>query len=253
MRVPGPVGVLLLLYCALLWVHAAAVAQTPRPAFDVATVKPAPPGTDPSTGSWSLPGNGRFSATHVSLALLLQLAYGVIDSQISRKPEWLETSLYDVVAKPEEGILLTRDELKLRLQNLLQQRFHLTAHTEMGSERGYVLVVAKGGPHLTPTKGDHFAGFRINVSPGQMRGANWSMPQMARYLTSAAGFPVVDGTGITGSYDVGFSYEAKPDADSALPPLDVALERATGLLLKPGRVPVERLVIDSVERVPTQD
>ena len=36
-------------------------------------------------------------------------------------------------------------------------------------------MVAKGGPHLTPTKDDHFPGYRINVSPGHMSGANWSM------------------------------------------------------------------------------
>jgi uncharacterized protein (TIGR03435 family) len=77
------------------------------------------------------------------------------------------------------------------------------------------------------------------------------MPQLAKYLTVAAGFPVVDQTGITGSYDIGFSYNPKPDADSTLPTLDVALKQATGLLLKPQTVPVETLVIDSVDKVPT--
>jgi uncharacterized protein (TIGR03435 family) len=189
----------------LSYIHAAS-AQTSLPTFEVATVKPAPVQADPNSGSWSLPGVGRFTATNVSLALLLQLAYGVDNSQISNKPEWLETNLYDIVAKPEDGIQLTRDELKPRLQNLLHQRFHLVAHTETHLNRGYALVVTKGGAHLTPTKGDHFPGFRINVSPGQMRGVNWSMPQLVKYLTSAAGFPVVDQTGIAGSYDIGFSY-----------------------------------------------
>ena len=61
------------------------------------TIKPAPSQADPNTGSWSLPGISRFTATHVSLALLLQLAYGVDNSQIANKPDWLETNLYDVV------------------------------------------------------------------------------------------------------------------------------------------------------------
>jgi len=249
-RLPHPICHLLL--CSLLFscIHAA-TAQTPPPTFEVATVKPAPPQADPSTGSWSPPGIGRFTATHVSLALLIQLAYGVDSSQIANQPGWLESNLYDIVAKPEDGIPLTRDELKPRLQDLLHQRFHLVAHTETRPGRGYALVIAKGGPHLTPTKADHFPGFRINVSSGQMRGANWSMPQLAKYLTVAAGFPVVDQTGITGSYDIGFSYNPKPDADSTLPTLDVALKQATGLLLKPQTVPVETLVIDSVDKVPT--
>ncbi len=144
-----------------------------------------------------------------------------------------------------------RDELKPRLQNLLHERFHLVAHTETHLGRGYALVIAKGGPHLTPTKGDHFSGFRINVSPGQMRGANWSISQLVKYLIPAAGFPVVDQTGIPGSYDIGFSYEPNPEADSTLPTLGVALKQATGLLLKPQKVPVETLVIDSIDEIPT--
>lgn len=241
-----------LLLCSLLLPSIRlASAQTPHPTFEVATVRPAPPQADPNTGSWSPPGTGRFIATHVSLALLLQLAYGIDNSQIANKPDWLETNFYDVAAKPEDGISLTRDELKPRLQDLLQQRFHLVAHIEIRSSRGYALVIAKGGPHLTPTKADHFPGFRINVSPGQMRGLNWSLPQLAKYLTPAAGFPVVDRTGLHGSYDISFSYAPNPDADSTLPSLSVALKQATGLLLKPQRVPVETLVIDSVDKTPT--
>jgi uncharacterized protein (TIGR03435 family) len=249
-RRPCPICPLLL--CALLFPSIrAATAQTPHPTFEVASVKPAPPQADPNTGSWSPPGRGRFTADHVSLALLLHLAYGIDDSQIANKPDWLETNLYDIVAKPEDGISLTRDELKPRLQDLLQQRFHLVAHIETRTSRGYALIIAKGGPHITPTEADHFPGFRINVSSGQMRGANWSLPQLAQYLTSAAGFPVVDQTGLTGSYDIAFSYEPNPDADSTLPPLNAALKQATGLLLKPQKIPVETLVIDSVDKTPT--
>jgi uncharacterized protein (TIGR03435 family) len=247
-RLPHPICNLLLCSLLLSSIHAA-TAQTPHSTFEVATVRPAPK-ADPNTGSWSPPGTGRFTATHVSLALLLQLAYGIDNTQIANKPGWLETDLYDIAAKPEDGIQLTRDELKPRLQDLLHQRFHLVAHTETRSGRGYALVIAEGGPHLISTKADHFPGFRINVSSGQMRGVNWSIPQLAKYLTPAAGFPVVDQTDITGSYDIDFSYEPKPDTDSTLPSLDVALKQATGLLLKPQRVPVETLVIDSIDKVP---
>lgn len=228
-------------------------AQAHRPTFEVATVRPASRGADPNSGSWSPPGVGRFTATHVTLALLIQLAYDVDKSQITNKPDWLESNSYDVAAKPEGGIRLTREELRPRLQDLLQQRFHLVVHTETRFRQGYALVIAKGGPHLVPAKGDHFAGFRIDVSPGQMRGANWSMAQLAKYLTPAAGFPVVDQTGITGSYDIGFSYqpELDSDTDNSRPSLTAALKQATGLLLKPQKVPAATIVIDSVDKVPT--
>lgn len=239
----------LLLLCSL-FLTVVASAQIPHASFEVATVRPAPPDADPNNGSWSRPGVGRFQANHVTLALLIQLAYGVDDSQITNKPTWLESNLYDVDARPEDGIQLTRDQLKPRLQDLLHERFGLEIHAVTNFNRGYALVAGKGGPHLTLTKGDHFPGFRENVSAGQMRGFNWSMSQLAKYLTPAVGFPVVDETGITGSYDIGFSYNPSPDRESDLPSLSEALNQATGLQLKPQKISVETLVIDSVNKVP---
>jgi len=230
----------------------AVVAQTPAfPSFAVASVKPAPPQADPSTGNWSHPGIGRFSATHVSLSLLIRLAYGIDESQIANKPGWIETDLYDIDAEAEDGVSLTRDELKPRLQDLLRQRFHLVAHEETRFSRGYALIIGKDGPRLTPTRAEHFPGYRINLSAGQMRGANWSMPQLAKYLTPLAGFPVVDQTGIAGNYDIAFSYDPELDGGGVLPAFEAALKQATGLLLRPQKIPVETLVIDSVDKVPT--
>jgi uncharacterized protein (TIGR03435 family) len=236
----------------LLVCLASAMAQAPRAAFEIATVKAAP-GADPSTGSWTIPGVGRFNASHVSVDLLMQLAYGVDSSQIANKPGWLDSDLFDVATKPEEGLKLTSEELQPRLQSLLAERFHLVVHKETRPVRGYALVVAKEGPRMTPTKGERSPGWKTNVSPGQMRGINWSMPMFAKYLTPAAGFPVVDQTGLAGSFDISFSYAKNADVESTLPALPVALKEATGLVLKPGMVRVETVVIDSVGRVPVEN
>lgn len=225
-------------------------AQTSSPVFEVASVKPAPPDADPKAGSWSIPGTGSFTATHLPLIRLIMLAYDVDSSQVANKPDWFDTNLYDVSAKPEDGVRLTREALRPRLRALLQQRFHLVTHTEMRPTSGYALVIAKGGPHLATTKGDYFPGFRTNVSPGHMSGFNWSMPVFAKYLTPAAGFPVADQTGLKESYDISFDYA--PDSEntmstqSTLLPLQDAVRQATGLLLKPQKVEVETIVIDSV-------
>ena len=241
----------LLLLASFCPVSRLAALQPPSPAFEVATVKAAASNADPDTGTWSLPEKGNFNASHVSLGLLLQLAYGVDASQIANKPAWLDSALYDVAARPEDGIRLSREELRPRLQNLLQTRFHLVAHTEVRTVLGFALVVAKGGPTLTPTKAERTPDWRYNVSRGQMRGANWSMSSLARFLTPAAGFPVVDQTGLPGSYDIAFSYAPEGDPDSTLPTLAAALKQATGLLLKQQKVPVETVVIDSIDKVPT--
>lgn len=236
----------------LLWsMFLPVFAQKQQPAFDVASVKAAPPDADASTGFWSRPGIGRFTASHVSLTRLLQLAYGIEESQIANRPGWMDTNLYDVDARPEEGVLLTREELRPCLQSLLKERFDLEAHFESRSRRGYALVVARGGPRLKPAADGHFAGERHPVSTGHMHVYNCSMQQLAQYLTTAAAFPVADQTALTGNFDIDFDYNPEPDAASDLPTLEVALKRNAGLELKPHNIPVETLVIDSVDKLPT--
>ncbi len=249
---PSPRSIHRVVLFLLLWSFIRFVAALePQSAFEVASVRVAPANADPENGFWSRPGIGRFTASHVSLSRLIQLAYGIDESQIANKPGWIDTNLYDVDAKPPEGVSLTREELRPCLQKLLQERFRLSAHMETRSGRGYALVVAKNGPQLKPASDGHFAGQRHPVSTGHLHAYNCSMRQLAQYLTPAAGFPVTDQTGLTGSYDIDFDYNPKPETESDLPPLEVALKERTGLLLKPQNVPVEMLVIDSVDKVPT--
>jgi uncharacterized protein (TIGR03435 family) len=236
--------------CALVFSLAwRAAAQTPQPAFDVATIKPTA-NSDPGQGYWNHPGQGRFSAHDLSLQFLIQIAYGVEANQISGKPAWLDSDFYDIEAKPEEGIKLSPGELEPRLQNLLIERFHLAAHFETKMARGYALVAAKGGAKLQPTKGDHFPGWRIDTSKGHLEGLNWSMPYLAKMLERATKLPVADQTGIAGSYDVKLQYSPGLDEDSELPSLYTALRETLGLELKPGNVPQQVLVIDHIDRAP---
>lgn len=226
-------------------------AQQPQPAFEVASVRLAPADADPQTGFWSRPGIGRFTASHVSLTRLIQLGYGIDESQIANGPDWIHIQLYDIDARPQQGVSLTREELRPCLQNLLKDRFHLVAHMEPRSQRGYSLVIGRDGPRLRPASDGHFAGERHPVSAGHLHTYSCSMQQLAQYLSSASGFPVMDRTGLTASYDIDFDYSLAPDSENDLPSLEVALKKATGLLLKPQRVSIEALVIDSVDRVPT--
>ncbi len=182
---------------------------------------------------------------------MIKIAYDIEKVQISGAPAWVETDLYDISAKPQAGILLTAEELRPCLQDLLRQRFQLVAHLEQRPVRAYALVVAKGGPHLTPTKSKHFPGWRIHVGFGDMRGENWSMQHLAKYLTNVSGVPVVDQTGITGNFDIDFRFNPDLDAESPYPPLELALKEATGLTIKSQMLPIKTLVIESINRTPS--
>jgi uncharacterized protein (TIGR03435 family) len=225
-------------------------AAAASPAFDSIIIRPNPNG-DPSQGQWTRPGLGRFQATAVSVALLIRLAYNIDAKQIANQPGWLNSRLFDVTAKPEAGVSLAREELRPRLQDLLQQRFHLVTHRETREVPGYALVIAKHGAKLQPTKGAPFPGFRSNVNPGNLKGLNWSMTDLATYITSLIGQPVADQTGIQGRYDVSIEYAPDDAVDSNLPSLFTALQETLGLRLVSHKVPVEMLVIDSIDEAPT--
>jgi uncharacterized protein (TIGR03435 family) len=222
-------------------------AQTPI-TFEVASVRLSPPG---GTGlsSFNYLGTTRFTATNVSLTLLLQLAFGVDDYQFQQKPSWSDSTLYDVSAKPEGETALTYEQLKPLLQQLLEQRFHLKVHHETKYVKGYVLVVAKGGPKLQASKG---GGSRY-ITPQGLRGPNISLKTFASMLMHPAGRPVIDQTGIQGNYDINLDYSSNETTDSSLPSVFTALTEQLGLKLENQQVPVDMLVIDHVDKEPTEN
>ncbi len=122
----------------------------PQPAFEVATVRPSPP--NHGYTSISPFGTARFTATNASLAYLIQLAYEIdARNQLTGKPDWLDSTYFDISAKAEDNTQLTYEKVKPLLQQLLRQRFHLVTHTKEKTLPGYALVVAKDGPKLHPS------------------------------------------------------------------------------------------------------
>ncbi|HEY6305296.1 MAG TPA: TIGR03435 family protein [Candidatus Angelobacter sp.] len=83
------------------------------------------------------------------MKMLLARAYGMRAYQISG-PNWMETERYDIDAKyPAET---KPEDFRLLLQKLLADRFRLVLHRKMREMSRYRLVVAKGGPKLSPAQ-----------------------------------------------------------------------------------------------------
>ena len=196
-------------------------------------------------------GKGRFAVTNVTLEFLICLAYAVDDSQIADAPGWLTSQYYDVDAKPEEGVLLSYEEVRPRLQKLLAQRFKLQTHTQMHDVAGYALVVAKGGPKLKPsTSLAQTGGFML---PNRLWNENATMEMLSAMLARPVHRPVVDQTGIKGSFDINLNFAPEGATDSSLPSVFTALQEKLGLRLENRKVPQETLVIEHVERVPADN
>lgn len=277
-----------------------------RPAFEVASVKPAPPvvdGTDYSMhGGPGTDDPGQITYPHTWLGRVLTVAYGVAFDRISGLPDWAENQGYSIVAKIPPNT--TKDQFNLMLQNLLAERFHLTLHHVTKDFTVYSLLVAQGGPKMKPSPPDADAppaspdrhwldgkGFPVLppgarvvtvTGSGQLYGSVRSthretMAQFAEHLGPwinmsngdgiTRGSPppphVFDKTGLTGTFAFTLEFAgATFPANSPLgTPADqwpgftlfVALEKQLGLRLEKGKAGLDVLVIDHVDRVPTEN
>jgi uncharacterized protein (TIGR03435 family) len=229
-------------------------AQTPPPtSFEVASIHPS--GECFGRTSQSPPGARHFTITNANMAYLIGMAYHMGDDQLDNNPSWIHSECYAIEATaPGEG-KLSEDQLRLMLQDLLKQRFALAVHRETKEFNGFTLVVAKDGPKLTPTTKSGGPGGGIIDSHG-ISVTNVSTQSFASILRRPAGAHVVDRTGLTGHYDIKLNCAIEfgnVQADPNLPSVFTALQEQAGLKLVPGKVPVEILYIDHINKTPTDN
>ncbi|HXB72971.1 MAG TPA: TIGR03435 family protein [Candidatus Acidoferrales bacterium] len=235
------------------------------PAFEVASVRPNRVGNAEGEGKVresvdSTPAS--LTMRNVSLNSCLKWAYGVKDYQISG-PRWLTSEKYDVVAKT--GRPATNDQLRLMLQTLLAERFQTTLHRETKELPMYALVVGKNGPKLQETKGGPSSkDIRgITIDNGGVVYKNTSMAELADALSATIfglNRPVLDKTGLEGSFDFTVKLaESTAELKGSLrsiaddPSIMMSALQQIGLKLEPQKGPVEILVIDHAEKVPTEN
>ncbi|MGB9456163.1 MAG: TIGR03435 family protein [Bryobacteraceae bacterium] len=238
-------------------------------AFEVASIKP----SDPAE-TISIKRSGyHLATTSTSLEMLITWAYDIQSDRLYEKPKWLDSVRYDVVANaPEEGLSAVRvpgqpTRLQQMMQTLLAERFKLVIHRETRELPMYALVVAKNGlkVHLTEASGS------MNQNPfsmpgqGRLIGTRVSAAMLAKALSSQLSRSVEDQTGLQGVFD--FTLEWEPDTQATdadgVPTgaaeartgasLFTALQDQLGLKLEPRKGQVEVLVIDHMERTPTEN
>jgi uncharacterized protein (TIGR03435 family) len=237
------------------------------PAFDVATIKHFDP-KGGIAGIFVYPG-GRIEAEHFNLRRLLAYACDVQSYQVTGGPAWADTDYFNIEAKPPENSQSAQsnppdrgfppnNEQRLMLLSLLIDRFQLKFHVETKEGPIYVLERGKVELRMSAAK-DSTALPYIGGADGQsisrrngLFGQNISMPLLASQLGLFLDRPVVDRTGIAGSFD--FNYKAgEPPAEAAISYADVVSAlfnsvRGLGLKLTPSKGPVSAVVIESVSK-----
>ena len=103
---------------------------------------------------------GILSAKNYPLLNLIVFAYKVPTAQgqalLESLPAWTNRELFDIEARTENRDV-TKDQMRLMMQSLLAERFHLVIHRELRQVNEYAAVLIKPGklgPNIRPHPAD---------------------------------------------------------------------------------------------------
>jgi uncharacterized protein (TIGR03435 family) len=252
--------------------------------FDVAVIKPSAPG-DRTLEGYTAGGNTRVRyepggrvLIQGSLLGVIRWAWGINTVRLAGMPSFIDSDAWDIQAKAA-GDVRDGDVLSEMLKSMLVSRFKMAYHFEDRPTMTPTLVAVK--PKMkkadpaertsckegtdSPTRNDPRDTHPLLTRLLTCR--NVSMPQFAYLLfhgmaSGYVGSPVYDATGLDGGWDFTLSFSPAPpqaakDAGPAEPDgaisLPDAMEKQIGIKMEMQKHPVEILVIDHLERQPTEN
>src|SRR5215831_14918253 len=234
----------------------------PLPSFDAADVHVSPRSANPNVQSLGgFVRGGRYQFRNATMVDLVASAYGVEPEKVLGGPSWLETDRFDILAKAPAAA--TNATAKLMLRSLLADRFKLVIHDEDKPMNAWVMTAAKPGPQLKESQGG--GPTNCNGQPGD--GPNSvivcknvtmaGLAQIVRQIEPATfDTPVTDMTGLEGSFDFQLTWTnrgALATAGKDAIPLQEAFEKQLGIKLELQKRAIATLVVDSVNRKPTDN
>lgn len=248
----------------------ALLAAQSAPKFDVVSIRPVPPNAPQilrSQDATSILPGGQYVDPAIPVAWMILFAYDIpAEFQLTGLPGWAKSRAYSVAAKPGPDFPAlspreNREQVRLMLRAMLEDRFQLKLHTETREERSFQLEIAKNGPKLkevdapVPPAREGNVGAAIGDDYGRMIGNKSTMRGLARALEVFLHRPVADRTGLTGYYDFDIKWTAPDPAASTFGAAAVGLlisnlREQLGLRLSTATGPVTYWVVDRVETPP---
>jgi uncharacterized protein (TIGR03435 family) len=256
------------------------------PGFEVATISPSPGARRMGLNSVTID-ESRVRINAVTLTSVIAMAFHVHPSQVIG-PDWLTTTGFTIVAKiPGSG---SAGQVPEMLQNLLKERFGMKVHTETRDLPAYILTAGKrplppldsSTPEFTADSAGDGAravqtpfgemkmtvtgnsgqlvgsGLRVLISGGHAQLEMTRVAMLAKALSADMDIPVVDQTGLTGRYKIVLATggaNVRPPLNPDVPsnPAVDAVEDQLGLKMTRGKAPLEAIVIDQIEKTPTEN
>jgi uncharacterized protein (TIGR03435 family) len=169
---------------------------------------------------------------------------------------------FDIVAKANG--LAPNEQIRLMLQSLLEERFHLVVHFEKKDIPVYALALAKGGPKmLHDPEAGHGSGVELE-STDAAGGKHWAFHNVP--LSALAGLfsatvlerPILDMTGFQGAFDYNFvepplTPPDEPLVDHLVGDVFPEVQRQLGIRVEARAAPTDILIIDRVDKTPTEN
>lgn len=254
--------------------------------FDVASVKVADSDSslhaNINLGHLDSPMKGGLVSASVPVSWYIGFAYKLNGAESlslpAALPKWATETRFEIEARADGNP--TKDQIRLMMQSLLQDRFKLRVHWEPRAVSVYLLLLSKPGrtgpllqlsnqystcdptaalptssalpfPCGVPTSKSVGAGLWL------MGGRNLGMAEIADYLSGPGDLdrPLLDRTGLKGNFDFKIQFTREPNGpniqatgDQFGPTFIEALKDQLGLKMESGTGLVNALVIDHIEQ-----
>jgi uncharacterized protein (TIGR03435 family) len=203
----------------------------------------------------------KFQIANYSLKDFIEYAWVVHPHQIEGGPAWLDKETYNLSALLPTNPRPDSDKRRRMTQTVIEKRFLLRFHMAKKEMPVYRMTVVSGGVKMTARKPEEAAlapsSLGLPFAP-RIPAKNVTMPRLAALLQGTVlDRPVIDQTGLTGSYDFDLKWQANESqfggrgakgtwhGDSKDPDLFTAMQSQLGLKLEPIVLPVDIIVIDS--------
>jgi uncharacterized protein (TIGR03435 family) len=238
---------------------AAGAASGQQPGFEVASIRAGqvPAGRGQGLGRERIQlSPDTLTLRNESLRTCIRWAYDVSEYQVSG-PDWLASTRFDIVAKSAGPA--TNAQMRQMLQTLLAERFKLVLHRQTKETSVYVLAVGRNGPKFRPSETEGETAVEPNAGRQSVAVQRAPVAQLIDILSNILRAPVLDETGLEGRYDITVNvakYIAERGPDGLLDPVSLimtGLQEELGLKLESRKTPLEILIVDRMEKVPSEN
>jgi uncharacterized protein (TIGR03435 family) len=241
--------------------------SSPQAMFEAADVHSGPRST--SLAMRTVVRGGRYELQNATMVDLVRTAYGIDAENVIGGPNWVDFDRFEVIAKAAADT--PSETLKSNLQALLADRFKLTVHNDAKPMTTFVLAQGKGKHKLKEADSSGKTGCDIQpmtvrmVEGGRVIGQtsvschNMTMTAFAADLRRlASGYfttAVMDSTELKGAWDFDLKFTPKSLGPLATDVVTIfeAVDKQLGLTLEEKSLPRPVVVIDQVNRKPTDN